>query len=147
MPCLSSSAVSVLNESIRVSNAESQLAVPLTITTLRGVRAISSPNGSAVCTGATAGGGAAGVAGVAGAGAAGAGAAGVGGDAGACACAPATPSEIAAAGISAARPRLKPKFNKRQQFIQAVSPWPSRPPAMAPAAYPGSHAPQRYARL
>src|SRR5258708_31251199 len=89
MPCLSSSAESALNESISVSNAESQLAVPLLITTVFGARVISSPNGSAVCTGATAGGdagvsaaaggvagagdvaGAAGVAGVAGAGVAG----------------------------------------------------------------------------
>ena len=38
MPCLSSSADSVLNESIRVSNAESQLAVPLTMTTVFGVQ-------------------------------------------------------------------------------------------------------------
>src|SRR6185437_4133058 len=59
MLCLSSMAVSVLNESIRVSNAESQLAVPLRITTFFGASAISSPKGSAVWTGATAGGGAA----------------------------------------------------------------------------------------
>src|ERR1700743_2947460 len=59
MICLSSSAVSVLNESIRVSNAESQLAVPFRITTFFGASMISSPKGSAVCTGATAGGGAA----------------------------------------------------------------------------------------
>src|SRR4051794_37009223 len=85
MPCLSSSAESALNESIRVSNAESQLAVPLTITTCFGVSVISSPNGSAVCTGATAGGvgagvcaAAGGVAGAAGAAGAGAGVAGVG---------------------------------------------------------------------
>ena len=51
MPCLSSSAVSALNESIRVSNAESQLAVPLMITTFFGASVISSPKGSAVWTG------------------------------------------------------------------------------------------------
>src|SRR5437868_4696887 len=65
MPCLSSSADSALNESIRVSNAESQFALPLMTTTIFGVRAISSPNGSAVCTGAAAG-GVAGVSAVAG---------------------------------------------------------------------------------
>ena len=48
MPCLSSSAVSVLNESIRVSNAESQLAVPLMMTTFLGSSVICSPKGSAV---------------------------------------------------------------------------------------------------
>src|SRR3954465_2771532 len=68
MPCLSSSAESVLNDSIRVSNAESQLAVPLSTTTVFGVSVISSPNGSAVCTGAAAAGGAAGVSAVAGGG-------------------------------------------------------------------------------
>src|SRR6195952_4436134 len=68
MPCLSSSADSVLNDSIRVSNAESQLAVPLSTTTVFGVSVISSPNGSAVCTGAAAAGGAAGVSAVAGGG-------------------------------------------------------------------------------
>src|SRR3981081_3307749 len=85
MPCLSSKADSDLNESIRVSNAESQLAVPLMMTTFFGSSAICSPNGSAVWTGAAAGGvagvsAAAGGAGLAaGAGvAAGAGAAGVG---------------------------------------------------------------------
>src|ERR1700712_4746995 len=66
MPCLSSSADSVLNDSIRVSNAESQLAVPLSTTTVFGVSVISSPNGSAICTGAAAAGGAAGVSAVAG---------------------------------------------------------------------------------
>src|SRR4029453_3416303 len=61
MACLSSRADSALNESIRVSNAESQLALPLMTTTGFGVSVISSPNGSAVCTGAAAGGGVAGV--------------------------------------------------------------------------------------
>src|SRR5258706_14610317 len=56
MPCLSSNAESALNESIRVSNAESQLALPLMTTTVFGVSVISSPNGSAVWTGAVAGG-------------------------------------------------------------------------------------------
>src|SRR5258708_3834388 len=86
MPCLSSSAVIFLNESISVSNAESQLALPLKMTAVFGVSVISSPNGSAVCSGATAGGVAAGasaagggVAGAGVAGTAGAGAAGVAG--------------------------------------------------------------------
>src|SRR5438552_18669455 len=52
MPCLSSSAVSTLNESISVSNAESQLALPLAMTTFFGSRVIGSPKGSAVWTGA-----------------------------------------------------------------------------------------------
>src|ERR1700712_1454647 len=68
MPCLSSSADSVLNDSIRVSKAESQLAVPLSMTTVFGVSVISSPNGSAVWTGAVAAGGAAGVSAAAGGG-------------------------------------------------------------------------------
>src|ERR1700723_3878074 len=66
MPCLSSKADSVLNESISVSNAESQLALPFMMTTVFGVSVISSPNGSAVCTGATAGGVAAGASAAAG---------------------------------------------------------------------------------
>ena len=66
MPCLSSSADSDLNESIRVSNAESQLALPLRTTTVFGASVISSPKGSAVCTGAAAAGGAAGVSAAAG---------------------------------------------------------------------------------
>src|SRR5258708_30700349 len=66
MPCLSSNADSALKESIRVSNAESQLALPLMTTTVFGVSVISSPNGSAVWTGAAAGGGVAGVSAVAG---------------------------------------------------------------------------------
>src|SRR5882762_2512101 len=77
MPCLSSSAVIFLNESISVSNAESQLALPFKITAVFAVSVISSPNGSAVCTGAGAGGG------VAGASAAGGGVAGAGVAAGA----------------------------------------------------------------
>src|SRR6478735_6390759 len=60
IPCLSSSVVSVLNASIRVSKAASQLAVPLITTTFLGASANSSPNGSAVWT-LAAGGGAAGV--------------------------------------------------------------------------------------
>src|SRR3954447_21516525 len=89
MPCLSSSAVIFLNESISVSNAESQVALPFRITAVFGVSVISSPNGSAVCTvggAAAAGGVGAGVAGAGGAGAAGAGGSGwlaggvVGGD-------------------------------------------------------------------
>src|SRR5258707_14337180 len=66
MPCLSSNADSALKESIRVSNAESQLALPLMTTTVFGVSVISSPNGSAVWTGAAAGGGVAGLSAVAG---------------------------------------------------------------------------------
>src|SRR5215213_9711468 len=56
MPCLSSSAVNVLNASIRVSNAASQLAVPL-MTTFLGSSVNSSPKGSAVWTPAAGGGG------------------------------------------------------------------------------------------
>src|SRR5215475_13376368 len=50
MFCLESSAFSDLNESIRVSNAESQLAVPLAMTTFLASSVIGSPKGSAVCT-------------------------------------------------------------------------------------------------
>src|SRR4249919_3933192 len=50
MPCLSSSAVSVLNDSIRVSNAASQFAVPFMTTTFLGASVNSSPKGSAVWT-------------------------------------------------------------------------------------------------
>src|ERR1700692_2972546 len=110
MPCLSSNVDSALNEAIRVSNAESQLALPFMMTTVFGASVVSSPNGSAVWTGAGAGGGAgvavaaggavvgpaegagAGVAGVAAAGGAG------GGD---CASAATMPSEIAATGTNA----------------------------------------------
>src|SRR5262245_33257995 len=49
MPCLSSSAVSALKESIRVSNAESQLALPLAMTTFLPSSVIGSPKGSAAC--------------------------------------------------------------------------------------------------
>src|SRR6266849_2322820 len=116
MPCLSSSADSALNESIRVSKAESQLALPLMMTTVFGVRVISSPNGCAVWTGAAAGGGVAGVSAVAGgvpggagelapgAGVAGCAGAGVADGAGAGGVGVSTlpsPSEIAAAGTSA----------------------------------------------
>src|SRR5882724_7074563 len=136
MPCLSSNADSALNESIRVSNAESQLALPLMTTTVFGVSVISSPNGSAVWTGAVAGGGVggvsavaggvpgaagelapgAGVAGCAGAGVAeGAGAGGVltagGAEGGVCASTLPSPSQIAAAGTSATMARRK----KRQR--------------------------------
>src|SRR6266852_757823 len=131
MPCFSSNPDSALNESIRVSNAESQLALPLMMTTVFGASVISSPNGSAVWTGAAAGGvagvwaAAGGVAGAAeglaaGAGVAvgsgvgvadtaGAGVAGVltagGAAAGDCARAWPRPSEIAATGISATMAR------------------------------------------
>src|SRR6478736_5908239 len=56
MPCLSSSAVRVLNDSIRVSNAASQVALPLMMTTFLASSVICSPKGSAVWTGATDGG-------------------------------------------------------------------------------------------
>src|SRR5260370_15015268 len=125
---LSSDADSALKESIRVSTAESQLELPLMTTTVFGVSVISSPNGSAVWTGAAAGGGVAGVSVVAGgvpgaagelapgAGVAGCGGAGVADGAGAggagvltaggtgggvCASTLPSPSEIAAAGTSA----------------------------------------------
>src|SRR5258705_12792903 len=52
MPCLSSSAVSALNESIRASKAASQLALPFIITTFFGSSENCSPKGSAVWTGA-----------------------------------------------------------------------------------------------
>src|SRR6266851_1166467 len=138
MPCLSSKADSDLKESIRVSNAESQLALPFMMTTVFGASMICSPNGSAVWTGAAAAGGVAGVsaaagggvgaadglaagAGIAGGGAGAAGAPGagvltaggaaVGGD---CASALPRPSEIAAAGTSATMARRK----QRGKFIQ-----------------------------
>src|ERR1700712_1184407 len=56
MPCLSSSAVRALNDSIRVSNAPSQLAVPFMTTTFLGSSENGSPKGSAVWTGAIGGG-------------------------------------------------------------------------------------------
>src|SRR5262245_39378898 len=59
MPCLSSSAFSALKESIRVSNAESQFALPLMVTTFFASSVTGSPKGSAACT--AAGGGVAGV--------------------------------------------------------------------------------------
>src|SRR5215475_1256208 len=52
MPCLSRNAVSTLKESINVSNAESQLALPRWMTTFFGSRVIGSPKGSAAWTGA-----------------------------------------------------------------------------------------------
>src|SRR6476661_995967 len=134
MPCFSSNPDSALKESIRVSNAESQLAVPLSMTTVFGVNVISSPKGSAVCTGAAAAGGVAGVSAVAGggtgageglatgagvvagagvadgAGGAGAGVAGaavVGGVAGGGDCASTLPMPIAPIGTSAIRARRK----------------------------------------
>src|ERR1700757_4036467 len=57
MPCLSRSAFSALNESISVSKAESQLALPLAIRTFFGSSVVSRPKGSAVWTGAAAAGG------------------------------------------------------------------------------------------
>src|SRR6476661_5228910 len=137
MPCFSSNPDSALKESIRVSNAESQLAVPLSMTTVFGVNVISSPKGSAVCTGAAAAGGVAGVSAVAGggtgageglaigagvavgagvadgvgvadgAGAGVAGAAVVGGVAGGGDCASTLPMPIAPIGTSAIRARRK----------------------------------------
>src|SRR3979411_133555 len=56
MPCLSRNADSDLRDSISVSNAESQLALPFTMTTVFGASVICSPKGSAVWTGAAAGG-------------------------------------------------------------------------------------------
>src|SRR5215813_3316002 len=52
MPCLSNNAVSALNESTRVSNAESQFAVPRWMTTFFGSSVSGSPKGSAAWTGA-----------------------------------------------------------------------------------------------
>src|SRR5688572_15288766 len=57
MPCLSSSVASALKESIRVSNAASQVAVPFMITTFFGASVNSSPKGSAVWTRGGGGGG------------------------------------------------------------------------------------------
>src|SRR6516165_1497135 len=50
MFCLASRAFSDLNESISVSNAESQLAVPLAMTTFLASSVTGSPKGSAACT-------------------------------------------------------------------------------------------------
>src|SRR6185312_2338512 len=113
MFCLSSRAVSVLNESIRVSNAESQLALPLRITTVFGVSTISSPNGSAVWTGAVAG-GAAGVSAAAGGDGVLAAEGAAGGD---CASAWPRPRDIAAAGTSA----IMARRIVRKQFISGFS--------------------------
>src|SRR3974390_1431541 len=129
MPCLSSSAFSPLKESIKVSNAESQLALPLAITTFFASSVIASPKGSAVWTVAEGAGvcSACGGAGGGGRGGAGrAGGAGEGraeprgeGEAGGCCATTAPPeSSIAAAGISAARARRR----KQAKFIQ-YSPW------------------------
>src|SRR6476469_1568010 len=146
MFCLSSRAVSVLNDSIRLSNAESQLAVPFRITTFFGASVISSPKGSAVWTAATGGGGAA-AAGLsagdlfsAGGGTGGAAGAGVGvaevagGGAGLaaggdCASAVPRPSEIAATGTSASSARRK----QRIKFIQ-YSPSPKGIPYRIPGS-------------
>src|SRR5258706_16415397 len=121
MPCLSRNADRDLSESISVSNAESQLALPFTMTTVFGASVICSPKGSAVWTGAAAGGGVAGVSAAAGgvAGAAGGLAAGAGVAVGAgagvadvagggdCARALPRPNESAAIGISATMARRK----------------------------------------
>src|SRR5271163_1819786 len=50
MFCLASKPFSALNESISVSNAESQLALPLATMTFLPSSVIGSPKGSAVCT-------------------------------------------------------------------------------------------------
>ena len=108
-----------MNESIRVSNAESQLAWPLATTTFLASSVIGSPKGSAVCTGAAgagvcatdgdgeglaAGVGEAEAAGAGLAGAAGAGLADADGAGDACwAGAGAMPNQIAATGINAIR--------------------------------------------
>src|ERR1700760_4003831 len=117
MPCLSSSAFSALNESIRASNAESQLAWPLATTTFLASSVMDSPKGSAVCTGAAgagvcatdgegeglaAGAGDAEGAGAGLVGGAGAGLADADGEGDACwAGAGATPNQIATTGINA----------------------------------------------
>src|SRR5215475_8752350 len=122
MPCLSSSAFSVLKDSTSVSNAESQLALPLAMTTFFGLSVIGSPKGSAVWTdgagagacaaegegaaeGLAAGAGLADGAGLGFAEAAGAAGLGLPDAAGACASAPPIPSQSAAAAIGAARAR------------------------------------------
>src|SRR6195256_6130680 len=120
MPCLSRNADSDLRDSISVSNAESQLALPFTMTTVFGASVICSPKGSAVWTGAAAGGvagvsaAAGGVVGAADGLAAGAGVA-VGAGAGVadvagggdCARALPRPNESAAIGISATMAKRK----------------------------------------
>src|SRR5438874_10692150 len=160
-PCLSSSAANDLKESIRVSNAESQLALPLSTTTVFGSSVICSPKGSAVCTGAGTAGGAAGVSAAAGglAGAAEglppgvgagvgaasglAGAAGDGAGAGACASALPAHKEIAA-GISA----ISSRRNQRRRFI-AYSPSPVRKyySGVAPAWCPVTSAKASHANM
>src|SRR5437763_9062405 len=135
MPCLSSTAFSALKASTSVSKAESQLAVPLTVSTFLASSVVSWPKGSAVCTGAgvaaAAGGGAglgegealaAGVGVAAGAGealAAGDGEADGAGEGlaevagaglGVCAQPPERPPDRVAAGISAARARRQNRF-------------------------------------
>src|ERR1700733_5174828 len=119
MPCLSSSADSDLKESIRASNAESQLALPFRTITVFGASVISSPKGSAVCTGASAAGGAAeglatGAGDAIGAGAGVAVTVGAGEAEGACASALPKPSAIAANGISVVMTRR----NEGRQFIE-----------------------------
>src|ERR1700738_2436779 len=112
MPCLSSSAASDLKESIRVSNAESQLALPLAMTTIFGSSVICSPKGSAVWTGA--GGGVGGVWAVEGMSAGDLVSAGGVADGGDCASASQKLSEIAAIGTSATVARR----NERGNFIR-----------------------------
>ena len=142
MPCLSSSADSVLNESISVSNAESQLAVPLSDDDrfrrqrdflAEGIGGLNRRGGrgrrrrglrgGGRCGGA-AGGFGAGLA--AGAGAGVADAAGVAGErrgerGGDCASAWPRPSEIAATGISATRARRKQAAAIHSVFSMALS--------------------------
>src|SRR6516162_5172641 len=129
MPCLSSSAFSALKESSSVSNAESQLALPLAITTFFASNVIGSPKGSAVWT--VAEGAGAGVCDACGegelagageglaAGAAGAGLAATSADGAAAGWASAAPPESAkpAAAIRAARARRR----KQERFIQLGS--------------------------
>src|SRR5712671_6125939 len=134
MPCLSSTAVSALNASIRVSKALSQLAVPRMTTAFFGSSVNCSPKGSAVWTGAGGGGvgvwaaegvsagdlvSAGGGTGVAlGEGVGVADGLGVGEAAGAGACPSAAfPSAIAAIGASATR-----ATRKERRFIR-YSPW------------------------
>src|SRR5215475_10841185 len=130
MPCLSRNAVSPLKESINVSNAESQLALPRWITTFFGSSVSGSPKGSAAWTGAAGlgvGFGACCAAPGAGDGvgdglAAGSGvglaaAAGEGVAAGACANAAPDVSEIARGRISAARPAPNEAKRKLWKFM------------------------------
>src|SRR5229473_1888951 len=141
MPCLSSSAVSALNESISVSNAKSQLALPLAMTTFFDSSVIGSPKGSAVWTGAAgagacaaAGGGDGVVAGLAAGLSAGAGVAlgageglaetaGAGVAAGDCARAAPGLSDIASGRISAAKP-IRDKAKRKLLKYIGYSPGP-----------------------